>query len=114
MTAGARKPLAPPRSLDPAMHSCDDCAVRDHALCAALEASELRELSAMGRRRSLRAGESLIWEGDDSMLVGNVIEGVLKLSTSTSDGREQIVGVVQPATSSVARSAALRAIPSPR
>jgi CRP/FNR family transcriptional regulator len=85
------------RSLGPATHSCDDCAVRDYALCSALEPLELRALSALGRRRSLRAGESLIWEGDDSMLVGNVIEGVLKLSTSTSDGREQIVGVVYPA-----------------
>lgn len=85
------------RALEPVAHSCDDCAVREHALCSALDVSELRALSAMGRRRSLRAGESLIWEGDDSMLVGNVIEGVLKLSTSTSDGREQIVGVVYPA-----------------
>lgn len=39
-------------------------------------------------------GESLIWEGDDSVLVANVVEGVLKLSTGTEDGREQIVGMV--------------------
>jgi CRP/FNR family transcriptional regulator len=70
--------------------------VRDRAICAALEPSELHRLNAIGRRRSLAAGESLIWEGDDSLLVGNVIEGVLKLSTGTSDGREQIVGVVHP------------------
>lgn len=37
-----------------------------------------------------------MWEGDDSSLVANVIDGVLKLSTSTADGREQIVGVVYP------------------
>lgn len=29
-------------------------------------------------------------------MVANVIEGVLKLSTSTGDGREQIVGIVYP------------------
>jgi CRP/FNR family transcriptional regulator len=56
--------------------------------------SDLRALSTMGRRRSLSAGESLIWEGDDPALVGTVIEGTLILSTGTSDGREQIVGVV--------------------
>jgi CRP/FNR family transcriptional regulator len=50
----------------------------------------------VGRRRTLVAGESLIWEGEDSVLVANVIEGVLKLSTGTEDGREQIVGVVYP------------------
>lgn len=37
-----------------------------------------------------------MWEGDESALVANVIDGVLKLSTSTADGREQIVGVVYP------------------
>lgn len=37
-----------------------------------------------------------MWEGEDSVLVANVIEGVLKLSTGTEDGREQIVGVVYP------------------
>lgn len=37
-----------------------------------------------------------MWEGDDSLMVANVIEGVLKLTTGTSDGREQIVGIVYP------------------
>ena len=78
------------------MSSCVECVVRDRAICAALSPSELQALSAMGRRRRLGAGESLIWEGDDSMLVGNVIEGVLTLSTGTSSGRKQIVGVVYP------------------
>ena len=87
----------PHRAREPAASSCDDCAVRELAICAALNPSELNALNAIGRRRSLGAGESLIWEGDESMLVGNVIEGVLKLSTGTSDGREQIVGVVYPA-----------------
>jgi CRP/FNR family transcriptional regulator len=50
----------------------------------------------MGRRRSVSAGEPLIWEDDDSLLVANVIDGVLKLVTSTEDGREQIVGVAYP------------------
>jgi CRP/FNR family transcriptional regulator, anaerobic regulatory protein len=39
----------------------------------------------------------LIWDRDDSLMVANVIEGVLKLSTGTGDGREQIVGIVYPA-----------------
>ncbi len=57
---------------------------------------ELAALNAIGRRGMLEAGEPLIWEGDDSVLVANVIEGVLKLSSATEDGREQIVGVVYP------------------
>ena len=79
------------------MTSCDTCAVRNRAICAALGPGELSALSSIGRRRTLAAGEPLIWEGDDSILVANVIDGILKLSTGTEDGREQIVGVVYPA-----------------
>ena len=78
------------------MSSCDLCVVRNRAICAALDESEVQALNSIGRRRNLAAGESLMWEGEDSVLVANVIEGVLKLSTGTEDGREQIVGVVYP------------------
>jgi CRP/FNR family transcriptional regulator len=78
------------------MSYCDTCVVRNRAICAALDAEEIEALGPIGRRRRIEAGESLIWEGDDSLLVANVIEGVLKLSTGTEDGREQIVGVVYP------------------
>lgn len=78
------------------MSNCDLCVVRNRAICASLDNDELAALNAIGRTRSLKPGESLIWEGDESVLVANVIEGVLKLSTGTEDGREQIVGVVYP------------------
>jgi CRP/FNR family transcriptional regulator len=79
------------------MTACDTCTVRNRAICSALDDTELASLNAIGRRRALQAGEPLIWEGDDSILVANVIDGILKLSTGTEDGREQIVGVVYPA-----------------
>ncbi len=78
------------------MASCETCVVRNRAICAALDTHELGALNAIGRSRTLEAGESLIWEGDESVLVANVMEGVLKLSTGTEDGREQIVGMVFP------------------
>jgi CRP/FNR family transcriptional regulator len=78
------------------MSNCDLCVVRNRAICSALDARELAALNAIGRTRALTAGESIIWEGEDSVLVANVIDGVLKLSTNTEDGREQIVGVVYP------------------
>ncbi|MBN8502159.1 MAG: Crp/Fnr family transcriptional regulator [Sphingomonadales bacterium] len=78
------------------MSACDTCIVRNRAICSSLEGVELQALNAIGRRRTLEAGESLMWEGEDSVLVANVIDGVLKLSTGTEDGREQIVGVVYP------------------
>lgn len=78
------------------MNSCDACVVRNRSICAALDSVEVEALNAIGRRRTLEPGESLIWEDSESVLVANVVEGVLKLSTGTEDGREQIVGVVYP------------------
>ncbi|OYX62804.1 MAG: Crp/Fnr family transcriptional regulator [Novosphingobium sp. 32-60-15] len=78
------------------MTPCDTCVVRNRAICSGLDDAELVALNNIGRRRNVTAGEPLIWEDDDSLLVANVIEGVLKLTTSTEDGREQIVGVAYP------------------
>ncbi len=78
------------------MSSCETCVVRNRAICAGLDDREIQALNVMGRRRNVTAGEPLIWEDDDSLLVANVIDGVLKLTTSTEDGREQIVGVAYP------------------
>lgn len=78
------------------MSSCDLCVVRNRAICAALDVGQLEALNVIGRRRHLAPGESLMWEGEESLLVANVIEGVLKLSAGTEDGREQIVGVAYP------------------
>lgn len=75
---------------------CQACAVRNRAICADLDEGEIGLLNRIGRRRTLAAGEQLLWEGDASILVANVIEGVLKLSSGTRDGREQIVGLAYP------------------
>ena len=72
---------------------CDTCAIRNRAICAGLQDDEISLLNAIGRRRHLKAGERLLWEGDEAVLVANVIEGVLKLSTQTVDGKEQILGL---------------------
>lgn len=75
---------------------CADCTVRASAICGSLDADALDVLGGMGRKVHLRPGQTLLWEGDESVLVGNVLEGMLKLSTMTGDGREQIVGIVFP------------------
>lgn len=76
--------------------ACDTCAIRNRAICADLSSEELAVLNTIGRRKTVAAGEQLIWEGEEAILVGNVIEGLLKLSSGTADGKEQIVGLVYP------------------
>lgn len=75
---------------------CTDCAVRALAICGSLDAVGLSDLGRIGRKIHLQSGQTLLWEGEESVLVGNVLEGVLKLSVVTGDGREQIVGIVYP------------------
>lgn len=75
---------------------CQTCAIRNRAICGGLDDAEIEVLNTIGRRRHLEPGEQLLWEGDDAVLVANVIEGLLKLSTQTADGREQILGIGYP------------------
>jgi CRP/FNR family transcriptional regulator, anaerobic regulatory protein len=79
------------------MKDCSQCVVRNSAICAALSHDELDALSQLGRKQRVVRGQTLVWEGDDAIIVANVITGVLKVSMSIADGREQIVGVVFPA-----------------
>ena len=78
------------------MTDCATCIVRNRAICASLNPEELAILGQLGRRQRVKAGHTLLWEGDDAPVVANVLEGVLKLVVGATDGREQIVGIVFP------------------
>lgn len=78
------------------MDACAQCAVRESAICHALPDDRLEELSRHGRRHTVKRGETLLWEDDESLFVGNVIDGVLKLSASTRDGCDQTLGIAYP------------------
>ncbi len=73
---------------------CLDCTVRDTALCGGVGTNDLATLSEIGRRRSLGAGQVLTWAGDANLLCANVVAGILKVTASTANGREQIVGLL--------------------
>ena len=76
------------------MSDCSTCVVRNRAICASLETDELQLLGKLGRTRTIKRGETLLWEGDTAPVVANIIDGVLKLSVNLQDGREQIVSVM--------------------
>lgn len=78
------------------MDACANCAVRDSAICHSLTNESLDELSRYGRRHNISRGQTLLWEGGDALLVGNVIHGVLKLSASTWNGADQTLGIAYP------------------
>ena len=76
------------------MSNCSTCVVRNRAICASLETDELQLLEKLGRNRTIKRGETLLWEDDPAPVVANIIDGVLKLSVNLQDGREQIVSVM--------------------
>lgn len=77
--------------------ACSDCAVRDQAICAALDQRELAELASIGQRRRYARGETIFAAGDDSIACATLVAGAAKLSTTDADGTERIVALVHPA-----------------
>lgn len=75
---------------------CESCAARSQSICAALNQAVLAEFFQLGRGLQLKRGETLVWDGDEVIVVGNVREGLLKLTSSLEDGREQILGLAFP------------------
>ena len=82
--------------IEPSGHFCSDCAVRNFAVCASLDAAELRELEHLGRRVRFAAGETVFSEEDITSSFYNVLDGVMRLYKLLPDGRRQIVGFALP------------------
>jgi CRP/FNR family transcriptional regulator, anaerobic regulatory protein len=75
---------------------CAACPIRHSALCATMADGDLAAFRRSGRRQTIERGETVFWAGEDSLVCGNLTAGVLKLTASTPDGREQIVGLLYP------------------
>ncbi len=75
-------------------HRCKNCVVRDTSLCASLCDSELAALSEIARSKIVSKGSVVTWAGDDNAMCANLVSGAIKLLQSTSDGREQTVGLL--------------------
>lgn len=72
---------------------CLACPVRFAGICAALSSDELNEVGLKTTRRKFTAGTPIFFEGDDVLIHGNIVTGVVHLSKGLSDGRQQIVAL---------------------
>ncbi|MBB5686677.1 Crp/Fnr family transcriptional regulator [Sphingobium boeckii] len=77
-----------------AQTECEACALSAGTICARLGAEGRGELHRMGRRRAIAKGQTILWQGETASAVANVLSGTVKLSATTADGREQILGIV--------------------
>lgn len=91
------QPLAPNRK-KPAFAEmpCDDCTVRELAICSSLDHGELEQLRTIATTAEFEPGATLQQEGDAVESVSNVMSGTLKLYKLLPDGRRQITGFLVP------------------
>ncbi len=73
--------------------ACTSCAVRHKAVCAALSDDEIARLNAIARFKRYDAGHVILRDNEEPDYFANVISGVVKLTKSLADGRQQIVGL---------------------
>ena len=72
---------------------CDTCAVRHRAVCGALTQNEIGRLNAIAHHKMLEPGDFLFGEQEQASYFANIISGVVKLTKTLSDGRQQVVGL---------------------
>jgi CRP/FNR family cyclic AMP-dependent transcriptional regulator len=65
-------------------------------LFAGLDAKLLRRLTDGAVRRTFPRGQALFYEGDSGESLHVVIEGLVKLSVASPDGREMLLATVRP------------------
>ena len=72
---------------------CDTCAVRHRTVCRALSRPEIERLNAMAHAKTLPPGHIILRDNEKPGYFANIISGVVKLTKSLGDGRQQIVGL---------------------
>jgi CRP/FNR family transcriptional regulator len=72
---------------------CDSCAVRHKAICGALNRGEIERLNAIAHHKTLAPGQVVLHDNSDMSYFANIISGVVKLTKTLADGRQQIVGL---------------------
>jgi CRP/FNR family transcriptional regulator len=80
----------------PAWNACLDCRIRNEALCGVVPMDELAQLSRVSHRRRFRPGSVIVAGGEQPGCCANVVSGVIRLTRTLADGRQQIVGLLFP------------------
>lgn len=72
---------------------CLACEARHKGICGALEPQELVQLAKTTSKRKVSPGTQLIADAGPVKQYANILSGVVKLSKTLADGRQQIVGL---------------------
>ena len=72
---------------------CASCEARHRGICGALNSEQLAALAKSTKRHKAEAGKELVGDSRSVERFSNVLSGVVKLTKTLSDGRQQIVGL---------------------
>lgn len=72
---------------------CASCEARHRGVCGALNAEQLGELARASHLQVIEAGRELVGDTEQVESYSNVLSGVVKLTKTLSNGRQQIVGL---------------------
>ncbi|MBX3532072.1 MAG: Crp/Fnr family transcriptional regulator [Rhizobiaceae bacterium] len=72
---------------------CASCEARHKGICGALEPDQLVALAKTSYKQKADGGSELIGDAERVESYSNVLSGVVKLTKTLSDGRQQIVGL---------------------
>jgi CRP/FNR family transcriptional regulator len=72
---------------------CESCSVRHRAVCGALEHGEIDRLNAIAHHKLLPPGHVILHDNAEMHYFANIVSGVVKLTKTLADGRQQIVGL---------------------
>jgi CRP/FNR family transcriptional regulator len=72
---------------------CAACEARHRGVCGALEPEQLVALSKTSSKQHVQPGAELVGDEETIDHYSNILSGVVKLTKTLSDGRQQIVGL---------------------
>ena len=72
---------------------CASCEARHRGMCGALDPDQLVALAKSSYKHRAAGGEELIGDAEQIQSFSNILSGVVKLTKTLSDGRQQIVGL---------------------
>ena len=75
---------------------CEECDIRETAICAVLSPEELPRLDAIVSAQDFLAQQTIFYESDPADTLFNVTRGCVRLSKMLADGRRQVTGFLLP------------------
>ena len=73
-----------------------NCVIYNRSVCSAGTPEALAQLNRISHRRSYPRGSVIQAQGEHCHIVGNIVEGVVKLSNASINGDDHIVGLLFP------------------